>query len=411
MRLPGENDDMGARLSMKYMVIGVSLSLLLILGVVMLTNNANKPRKGNSTQQVNSVVAVEHEADGEEGDNISGETSVELAEQYNLTSHGSSRMKDIERLYRENKLTASDLDFWDMYPKNDPELISAEKADEEKDSKEESSKKEGNKYSDYEEEQEQDPANDGKHTLLTYADGSEEWVLINPYLEKNTYDFSKLTMKSDKMAYYQDGKKNSYLGADISKYNGEVDFVSLKESGIDFVMLRLGARGYGSGQIMLDEKFADNITKATEAGLDIGIYFFSQAITTDEAVEEANFIMQNLSNYKITYPVAFDMEYVQNDTARIETLSREQKTSITKEFLDTVKNGGYKPMIYGTKEWLIKQIDLTKLTGYDIWLSQQEDVPDYPYQFQIWQYTLDGQVGGVNGEVDLNISFIDYSEK
>lgn len=411
MRLPGENDDMGARLSMKYMVIGVSLSLLLILGVVMLTNNANKPRKGNSTQQVNSVVAVEHEADGEEGDNISGETSVELAEQYNLTSHGSSRMKDIERLYRENKLTASDLDFWDMYPKNDPELISAEKADEEKDSKEESSKKEGNKYSDYEEEQEQDPANDGKHTLLTYADGSEEWVLINPYLEKNTYDFTKLTMKSDKMAYYQDGKKNSYLGADISKYNGEVDFVSLKESGIDFVMLRLGARGYGSGQIMLDEKFADNITKATEAGLDIGIYFFSQAITTDEAVEEANFIMQNLSNYKITYPVAFDMEYVQNDTARIETLSREQKTSITKEFLDTVKNGGYKPMIYGTKEWLIKQIDLTKLTGYDIWLSQQEDVPDYPYQFQIWQYTLDGQVGGVNGEVDLNISFIDYSEK
>ncbi|WMC92424.1 glycoside hydrolase family 25 protein [Kineothrix sp. MB12-C1] len=411
MRLPGENDDMGARLSMKYMVIGVSLSLLLILGVVMLTNNANKPRKGNSTQQVNSVVAVEHEADGEEGDNISGETSVELAEQYNLTSHGSSRMKDIERLYRENKLTASDLDFWDMYPKNDPELISAEKADEEKDSKEESSKKEGNKYSDYEEEQEQDPANDGKHTLLTYTDGSEEWVLINPYLEKNTYDFTKLTMKSDKMAYYQDGKKNSYLGADISKYNGEVDFVSLKESGIDFVMLRLGARGYGSGQIMLDEKFADNITKATEAGLDIGIYFFSQAITTDEAVEEANFIMQNLSNYKITYPVAFDMEYVQNDTARIETLSREQKTSITKEFLDTVKNGGYKPMIYGTKEWLIKQIDLTKLTGYDIWLSQQEDVPDYPYQFQIWQYTLDGQVGGVNGEVDLNISFIDYSEK
>ncbi|NLL77717.1 MAG: hypothetical protein GX235_10820 [Clostridiales bacterium] len=406
MRLPGENDDIGTKLSMKYMVMGVSLSVLLILGVVFLTNREMPATKKEKAQN-NSVMALEHE-DG----SVTEDSAEAPAEEQNLTAGGSdSKMKKIEKLYKEKRLTASDLDFWDMYPKDDPEFVSEseDKTAEESDSKDKQT--EGNKYSKYDEEQQAKPENDGKHTLITYADGSEEWVLINPYLEKNTYDFTKLTMKSDKMAYFQDGKSISYLGADVSKYNGEVDFASLKDAGIDFVMIRLGARGYGSGQIMLDEKFADNIKKASEAGLDIGIYFFSQAITTDEAVEEANFVIQNLGDYKITYPIAFDMEYVKNDTARIEALSRDQKTSVTKAFLDTIKNAGHKPMIYGTKEWLIKQIDLTKLTAYDVWLAQHEDVPDYPYQFQMWQYTLEGKASGVTGEIDLNISFVDYSEK
>lgn len=402
MRLPGENDNLGAKLSIKYMVIGVSLSVLLILGVVFWANREKTAPVKKNTPQDTAVMALEHGEGSVSGD------SAEVSAGEDIAANGSdSRMKDIERLYRENKLTASDLDFWDMYPKNEPEYVN--ESDEQGSDKD--SKGKEDKYSKYDEEQQEDPANDGRHTLITNADGSEEWVLINPYLEKNTYDFTKLSMKSDKMAYYQDGKKTSFLGADVSKYNGDIDFMSLKESGIDFVMIRLGARGYGSGQILLDEKFTDNISKASEAGLSVGIYFFSQAITADEAVEEANFVIQNLSNYKVTYPVAFDMEYVQNDTARIEVLSREQKTSVAKAFSDTVKNAGYKPMIYGTKEWLIKQIDLTKLTGYDIWLSQQKDVPDYPYQFQMWQYTLEGKAGGVTGDIDLNICFIDYSEK
>ncbi len=263
-----------------------------------------------------------------------------------------------------------------------------------------------------EEKEEQDPSRDGKHTKVTLANGEEEWVLINPYLEKNTYDYTKLKMKND-LASYADGNTFSYVGADLSKYNGEVDFVTLKQSGVSFVMLRLGMRGYGSGEIMLDEKFTDYITKASEAGLDIGIYFYSQALTEEEAAEEANFVIQNLANYQvtITYPVAFDMEYVPNDTARVEALNREEKTKVAKVFLDTVKNAGYKPMVYGTKEWLLKQVDLTKLTDYDIWLSQQEEAPDYPYKFQIWQYTREGSLAGADGDVHLNISFVDYSEK
>lgn len=427
MRLPGESEERNSGLSLKYMMIGVSLCLLLILGAVVVTNNENKARKRETAEKEAAVLALEHEeaqnnaaADGsvENGSGMAGDAgtageAAQTAEEPMVSNFsGRKSIKDIERLYKENRLTAADFDFWDMYPDNEPEPVKTSESEERKKEDEDQT---NNKLSRYDEaaqkEMEEDPAKDGKHTLITYADGSEEWVLINPYLERNTYDFTKLTMKADKMAYYEDGKKTSYIGADISKYNGETDFGLLRDAGIDYVMLRLGARGYGSGQIMLDEKYVENMTKATEAGIDIGVYFFSQAITAEEAVEEANFVIQNLANYQITYPVAFDMEYVENDKARIEALSREEKTVIAKAFLDTIKNAGYKTMIYGTKEWLMKQVDLTKLTNYDIWLSQQKDVPDYPYKFQMWQYTLKGDVSGIDGDVDLNISFVDYAEK
>lgn len=153
--------------------------------------------------------------------------------------------------------------------------------------------------------------------------------------------------QSDLMKYYQDGKLTSYVGVDISKYQDYVDFLKLKKAGVDFVMLRVGARGYGSGQIVLDDYFTDNIKRATDAGLRIGVYFTSQAITEEEAIEEANVVLENIKDYKVTYPVAFDMSFVENDTARIESVNRADKTKITKAFLDTIAAAGYKPLLYG----------------------------------------------------------------
>lgn len=439
MRLPGDNEERNASLSMKYMLMGVSLSVLLILGVVVFTNKQEEARRQRLRQQEQeketTVLALEHEdgtgAEASAGGNpeAGGEDAqAVVSEQIPVVGFaGRKSMQEIERLYQENKLTASDLDFWDMYPEEEelvagigmgsaagventgkPGNVTGEEKDkaarydeEAKELAEEEEKKEA----------EEDPSKDGKHTLLTFADGTEEWVLINPYLEQNTYDYTKLQMRADKMAYYESGKSISYLGADLSKYNGDVDFHALKESGIEFVMLRLGSRGYGSGQIMLDEKFEEYMNKASEAGLEIGVYFFSQAITAEEAVEESNFIIQTLTERNIAYPVAFDMEYVQNDKARVEILSKEEKTAVARAFLENIKAAGYKPMIYGTKEWLIKEINLTKLTDYDIWLSQQKDIPDYPYKFQMWQYTTEGDIPGVEGDVDLNICFVDYGEK
>lgn len=420
--MPGEEQQRGSGLLPKYIMIGVGMGIFLILGSVLLTN---KDSGKENKQKENAVTALEYDNDQQSAETKDGVTSdgaavegqkppIELSE---TTASGSmnSKMQEINKLYQENKLRSSDLEFWDTYPPGQPELIKESELDKNKDESENENSTDGENSKDTEkdktESEESDPSLDGKHTLLTLADGTEEWVLLNPYLEQNTYDFTKLTMKADKMTYSVDGKKYSHLGVDISKYNGEVNFTNLKAAGIEFVIIRLGSRGYGSGQVILDEKFVDNMTKAAEAGLEIGVYFFSQAITPEEAVEEANFVIQNLANYKITYPVAFDMEYVKNDTARIDGLKREEKTALAKTFLDTVKTAGYKPMIYGTKEWLIKEIDLTKLTDYDIWLSQQKDVPDYPYKFQMWQYSLKGKVDGITGDVDLNISFVDYSEK
>ncbi len=292
-------------------------------------------------------------------------------------------------------LTADDLDFWDMYPEEE----SKEASEEEKKAEKET------------EEILEDPAEDGKHTKITYADGSEEWVLISPYLTKNTYDLTNLVSQSNIMKYYENGKKISFLGVDISKYQDYVDFVSLKGEGVDYVMIRVGARGYSTGQITLDENFDDNMLRAKEAGLDVGVYFYSQAITEEEAIEEANFVIEHLQNQEIVYPVAFWMENISNDKARIDTLSKNDKTTVARAFLNTVKAAGYNPMVYGTKEWLIKEVDLSKLSEYDIWLSQNADIPDYPYRFSMWQYTNTGDIAGISGYADLNITFIDYTAK
>lgn len=105
------------------------------------------------------------------------------------------------------------------------------------------------------------------------------------------------------------------------------------------------------------------------------------------------------------------MELVENDTARTDILTREEKTAIAKAFLDTVAAAGHKTLLYGNKEWLIKEIDMSKLTAYDVWLSQAADIPDYPYRFSMWQYSYEGSVDGITGYVDMNISFVNYSEK
>ncbi len=363
MKLPEDyNDKSGMTPTIVSTIVAVSMFVLVILVVVLYINHKqNPPRRNLYTQQ----------APGE---------STAAGPEY----------PDTADLLGDSTLTPDDLDFWDMYPVETPKPEEPE----------ETPKPE-----------EPDPATDGKHTLVVNKDGEEEWVLISPYLPKHDYDFTKLVCQSDLMKYYVDGRQVSFVGVDISKAEGYVDYNKLKKAGVDFVMLRVGARGYSSGQLVIDEYFSDNIKRASDAKLEIGLYFFSQAITEAEAIEEALVVLQQLEGYTVKYPIAFDMEYVDNDTSRVEALNRSDKTTVAKAFMDTIKAGGYEPMIYGDKYWLIKQIDLSKLTGYDVWLSQLEDVPDYPYRFSMWQYNRKASIDGISGNASLNISFIDYSEK
>ncbi len=376
MRLPDEFDENSSGMTPTVLsaIVAVTLFVGAILVLVLLMNN--RSHKPNASAREETVKATTEQA-------------------------ARASYPDTDVLVSGSSLTPADLDFWDKYPEETAESSSVAAESDAKESQPEES----------ETVPENDPSTDGKHTMVVNREGEEEWVLISPYLPKHEYDFTKLVCQSDLMKYYEEGRQVSYVGADISKYQDYVDFVKLKKAGINFVMLRVGARGYGSGQLVADENFSDNIKRATDAGLQVGVYFSSQAITVEEAVEEADAVLTAIGDYQISYPVAFDMGFVENDTARIEALSKAEKTDITKAFLDTVAAEGFKTMIYGDKEWLIKEIDMSKLTAYDVWLSQFQDVPDYPYRFAMWQYTQTASVDGIVGYTNLNVSFIDYAEK
>ena len=389
MRLPGEEESRGTGLPVIYMLVGVSACVLILLLVLVQSNskkNSGSDYIKEMKQQQEKVAAAEAEAE-------QPEESV-------------------------SKLRAEDLDFWDMYPVDEE---SGEAAANNMGSSDEPEKSSFAKKAEKDREEQQqkaqeeidDPATDGKHTLVTTPEGEDEWVLISPYLPKNTYDFTKMEEKAGLKHYMENGRKISYVGVDISKQTGSVNFAGLKAAGVDYAMIRVGARGYSTGQISVDENFKANIEGAIAEGLDVGVYFYSQAISQDEAVQEANIVIQNLEQYrgKVKYPVAFDMEFVVNDEARIDGLSREDRTTIAAAFLETVRAAGYVPMIYGDKEWLIKEIDTAKLQDYDVWLAQEADIPDYPYEYAMWQYTTTGTVNGIAGNADLNICFIGYSQR
>lgn len=390
MRLPGDEDPKGVGLPVVYMVVGVLVFVAVILFIVVQSNSKSK----GGSDYLKALQEQEEEAAAAE------ELAAEQEEE------------------EKPKLRAEDLDFWDMYPAEEDESASGQTDSGQEDTKKKSSYEEKAEQERQERKQKEeqealsDPSTDGKHTLVKNADGSEEWVLISPYLTKHTYDFTNLEEKAGIMRYVQDGKIVSYVGVDLSKQNGEVNFAGMKAAGVDYVMIRLGSRGYNTGQITLDENFNDYMKGAIDAGLSVGVYFYSQAVSQEEAVQEANFVVQNLAPYQanVKYPVAFDMEFVPNDAARIDGLSREDKTSIAVSFLEAVKAAGYVPMVYGNKEWLVKEVDLSKLQNFDVWLSQDEDMPDFPYQFTMWQYDAGAVVNGVSN-ANLNISFVGYSQR
>ena len=301
----------------------------------------------------------------------------------------------------ESTLVSDDLDFWNMY-KVDTDL-------------DKSLDHTADRYAENlkeieEEEKEEDLSQNGTKTEVIYPDGTSQWVMINAYIAKNNYDYTGLVYEEPYMRYYADGKKVSRQGVKIDDSYGTVNFIQVEEDGIDYCIIRIGKRGYATGAISMDENYLTYMKEAKEAGLGIGVSFYSQAINEAEAIEEANLVVQALQQAEIKpdYPVIFDMELVSNDASRTEKLTKNQLTAITKAFCNTISQNGYTPAIYGNKYWLLRKLDLTQLSGYNIWLSKEGDVPDYPYEFAMWEYKQDAKIDGIAGNVSLSISFIDY---
>lgn len=195
-------------------------------------------------------------------------------------------------------------------------------------------------------------------------------------------------------------------GIDVSKYQPQVDWEAVAADGIDFAIVRIGYRGYGSeGLIKLDEYFETHINGAIEAGLDVGVYFYTQAITVEEAIEEANFVLENLEGYELSLPVYIDIENVSNAVGRLDKaeLTKEQHTENCDAFCEVIENAGYKAGIYANKYWLEEQLDATYLASkYPIWLARYHKEPEYRGEIKVWQYTCKGTIDGISGGVDRN---------
>lgn len=206
------------------------------------------------------------------------------------------------------------------------------------------------------------------------------------------------------LSYTRDGEK-ARVGVDVSAYQGEIDWKQVADSGVEFAMIRCGYRGYSKGVIVPDKTFEQNIRGALDAGLEVGVYFFSQAIDTWEAREEADYVLEAIRDYSITYPVAFDWEFIDSSEARTSGMSATDVTNCAGVFCDMVAQAGYTPTVYFNQDVGYLTYQLDQLNQFPFWLAEYRQTPTFYYHFDLWQYTHRGSVPGIEGSVDLNLDF------
>ncbi len=219
---------------------------------------------------------------------------------------------------------------------------------------------------------------------------------------QNPYTLSAFSGEDLTKRYEAQGYR-TMLGIDVSKFQGSIDWEQVKNAGISYVMLRIGLRGYGSGKLLLDERFYENLRGAKAQGLKTGVYFFSAAISEEEAREEAAFVLQAIEGQEMEMPIVFDTEPILYDTARTDDLTGKQLTKITAAFCDAVQEAGYQPMVYANAKRLTTVLYLEELTDYPLWLADYRMQPDFPYAFTMWQFTESGKVPGIEGAVDIDL--------
>ncbi len=237
--------------------------------------------------------------------------------------------------------------------------------------------------------------------------GTNERLYLQRYekVPNHSYDFSELTKEAGDHRFLKDasGTVISKLGIDVSKHQGEIDWEKVAEAGIEFAFIRVGYRGSREGSLYVDEYKDDNIKGALENGIPVGVYFYSQAITVEEAIAEAELVLEAIEGYDIELPVVFDTEYYESEFARGNATGREERTKIARAFCDHIRDAGYQPMVYASTRWSIMNIDRDALAEYPFWFAYYGDTVSYRYDFQVWQYSASGKVPGVSGDCDMNL--------
>ena len=222
-------------------------------------------------------------------------------------------------------------------------------------------------------------------------------------IPENTYDPSCFYMDGGFLRYESD-TITSQVGIDVSAHQQEIDWQRVAKSGVQFAILRVGYRGYTEGAIQEDAYFEQNLEGAIDAGLDVGVYFFSQAIDEQEAREEARFVLDKISGYLLAFPVFFDWEKIGSE-ARSDTMDLASLTIVTDTFCTETRNAGYQAGLYFNQQLGYEELHLPSLQTYTFWLAEYNDTPSFAYHFDLWQYSASGTVDGIEGDVDLNLAF------
>ena len=225
-----------------------------------------------------------------------------------------------------------------------------------------------------------------------------------PPPEANPYDRNDFQYNENNYLTCLAGE--SIVGIDVSYHQGDIDWELVRASGVEFVMMRVGYRGYGeSGKLVEDTNFKVNIRGALDAGLKVGVYFFSQALNLEEVEEEVDFLLERIEDYEIAMPVVYDWEYV-SDEARTANMDARTLTDCSKHFCDLIREAGYQPMVYFNRNQAEYLLHLEELTDYPFWLAAYTDRMGFAYKVDMWQYTDNGRVPGIAGPVDVDILFM-----
>ena len=198
--------------------------------------------------------------------------------------------------------------------------------------------------------------------------------------------------------------KTAKTGIDVSSWQGEIDWERVRDAGVEYAILRAGYRGSVTGALVVDSRFEENLRGAMLAQVPVGIYFFTQATNEVEAVEEASMVLALVKNFKIKYPIFLDTEGA-GGNGRADGLSVESRTLVCEAFCRTIENAGYRAGVYASKNWLEKNLQVNSLSAYVIWLAEYREVPKYEGYYEMWQYTSKGVIDGIEGNVDLDISY------
>ena len=226
-------------------------------------------------------------------------------------------------------------------------------------------------------------------------------------------DIPASAFQAEKFAYndgrieYNDADVGFSTGIDVSSFQGNIDWEKVAADGIEFAIIRVGLRGYGAaGSIHIDDNAEKNIKGANAAGLSVGVYFYSQAISVEEAIEEADFVLDIIKKHKITAPVVFDWENEPDINMRTDNLDGTTLTDCAVAFCERIRGAGYMPAVYFNLTDAYQRYDLSRIKDYTLWYAQHRGTsPEFYYNYNIWQYSDSGKVNGIKGNVDLNISF------